>query len=176
MREVLAAGAIAGYPMQDVRVIVYDGKHHAVDSKEVAFVTAGRKAFLDAHREGAADRARADREHRDHCPEGNMGDITGDLSGKRGQISGTNRAAGDGDGERARAAVGAERLRDRLKSVTGGQGSYSHGALALRAGAAERAAAAAHRVQGVTGAAGRGLAASPRRKPGPSAGYRLSPV
>ena len=44
----LHGGAIAGYQLQDVRVIVYDGKYHPVDSKEVAFVAAGKKAFLDA--------------------------------------------------------------------------------------------------------------------------------
>lgn len=43
VRQVLAAGAVAGYPMQDLRVIVYDGKHHPVDSKEVAFIAAGKK-------------------------------------------------------------------------------------------------------------------------------------
>ena len=51
MREVLTSGAIAGYPVVDVRVTVYDGKHHSVDSKEIAFVTAGRKAFMEAMRE-----------------------------------------------------------------------------------------------------------------------------
>src|SRR4029434_10911813 len=48
VESVLASGPVAGFPMQDVRVTVYDGKHHPVDSKEVAFVAAGRKAFLDA--------------------------------------------------------------------------------------------------------------------------------
>src|SRR6185312_13618276 len=48
VRQVLTEGALAGFPLQDIRVTVYDGKHHAVDSKEVAFVSAGRKAFLDA--------------------------------------------------------------------------------------------------------------------------------
>src|SRR6185312_8445441 len=48
VREALAAGVIAGYAVEDVRVIVYDGKYHPVDSKEVAFVSAGKKAFLDA--------------------------------------------------------------------------------------------------------------------------------
>src|SRR5262249_2090582 len=48
VRQVLETGAIAGYPIQDVRVSVYDGKYHDVDSKEIAFVTAGRKAFIDA--------------------------------------------------------------------------------------------------------------------------------
>ena len=48
VREVLATGAVAGYPLADLRVVVHDGKTHPVDSKEVAFVAAGRKAFLDA--------------------------------------------------------------------------------------------------------------------------------
>src|SRR5437868_10059851 len=48
VEQVLTSGPVAGFPLQDVRVIVYDGKHHPVDSKEIAFVTAGRKAFLDA--------------------------------------------------------------------------------------------------------------------------------
>ena len=48
VRQVLTSGAVAGYPIHDVRVTVYDGKHHSVDSKEVAFVAAGKKAFVDA--------------------------------------------------------------------------------------------------------------------------------
>ena len=48
VRRVLTEGAVAGYPLEGVRVRVYDGKYHAVDSKEIAFVTAGRKAFIDA--------------------------------------------------------------------------------------------------------------------------------
>ena len=94
-RRCWTPGAIAGYPVQDVRVIVYDGKHHPVDCKEIAFVTAGRKAFLDAIREGAADRARADRA-RSRSPRRSttMGDITGDLSSRRGQVTGTGNLAG----------------------------------------------------------------------------------
>jgi elongation factor G len=48
VRMVLTDGAIAGFPLQDIRVTVYDGKYHSVDSKEVAFVSAGKKAFLEA--------------------------------------------------------------------------------------------------------------------------------
>src|SRR5262249_2588545 len=48
VRSVLESGFLAGYPLQDVRVTVYDGKSHPVDSKDVAFMSAGRKAFLDA--------------------------------------------------------------------------------------------------------------------------------
>ena len=48
VRQIMNEGAVAGFPLQDLRVVVYDGKFHSVDSKEVAFVSAGRKAFLDA--------------------------------------------------------------------------------------------------------------------------------
>ena len=54
VRQVLTEGAIAGFALQDLRVSVYDGKHHPVDSKEVAFVSAGRKAFIAAIKEALA--------------------------------------------------------------------------------------------------------------------------
>ncbi|HEY6239590.1 MAG TPA: elongation factor G, partial [Burkholderiales bacterium] len=53
VRMALDSGVIAGYPVHDIRVTVYDGKHHAVDSKEVAFVSAGRKAIIDAFSKAA---------------------------------------------------------------------------------------------------------------------------
>jgi elongation factor G len=53
VRQVLTEGAIAGFALQDLRVSVYDGKHHPVDSKEVAFVSAGRKAFIAAIKEAS---------------------------------------------------------------------------------------------------------------------------
>ncbi|MCV5951062.1 elongation factor G, partial [Escherichia coli] len=46
--QALEEGAISGNPIKDVEVTVYDGKYHSVDSKEIAFVIAGKKAFLDA--------------------------------------------------------------------------------------------------------------------------------
>ena len=60
VRGVLATGFLAGYPIQDLRVIVYDGKSHPVDSKEVAFISAGRKAFLDALAKAQADNGAVD--------------------------------------------------------------------------------------------------------------------
>ncbi|MHC4232520.1 MAG: hypothetical protein ACYSTW_07960, partial [Planctomycetota bacterium] len=48
VQDVMSAGYLAGFPMQDVKVSVYDGKYHAVDSKEVAFRAAGKGAFMDA--------------------------------------------------------------------------------------------------------------------------------
>ena len=75
--------------MQDVRVIVYDGKHHPVDSKEVAFVSAGRKAFLDAIAKARPIVLEPIVTSRSICPDTNMGDVTGDLSSRRGQVTGT---------------------------------------------------------------------------------------
>src|SRR2546427_651897 len=89
VEQVLTAGPIAGFPLQDVRVIVYDGKHHPVDSKEIAFVTAGRKAFLDAIEKARPIVLEPIVSLEVLCPESNMGDVAGDLSGRRGQVTGT---------------------------------------------------------------------------------------
>jgi elongation factor G len=126
IQQVLATGAVAGYPMQDLRVTVYDGKHHPVDSKEVAFVSAGRKAFLDALEKARPIVLEPIVNVEIICPEANMGDITGDLSGKRGQITGTN-SLSPGT-VTISGLVPLSELNgyaNRLKSVTGGQGSYS---------------------------------------------------
>ena len=126
VQQVLASGAVAGYPMQDLRVTVYDGKHHAVDSKEVAFVSAGRKAFLDALEKARPIVLEPIVNVEIICPEGNMGDITGDISGKRGQITGTNSLSPGV--VTVQGLVPLSELNgyaNRLKSVTGGQGSYS---------------------------------------------------
>ena len=93
MREVLATGAIAGYPVVDVRVIVYDGKHHSVDSKDIAFATAGRKAFMAAIREARPIVLEPIVHIEITAPDIAMGDITGDLSAKRGLVSGTANGA-----------------------------------------------------------------------------------
>jgi elongation factor G len=90
VRQVLESGAIAGYPLQDVRVTVHDGKYHTVDSKEVAFVAAGKKAFLDAIEKANPIVLEPVVDIHVTVPQDKMGDITGDLSSKRGRISGTS--------------------------------------------------------------------------------------
>ena len=80
VREVLKHGAVAGYPIQDVRVSVYDGKHHAVDSKEVAFVSAGKKAFLDAISKARPIILEPIVNLEVTAPDESMGDLTGKLS------------------------------------------------------------------------------------------------
>lgn len=126
IRQAMDAGSVAGYPMQDVRVVVYDGKHHPVDSKEVAFISAGRKAFLDA-----VSRARpivlepiVDLEV--SIPDPSVGDVTGGLASRRAQIMGTDSLRG---GETLiKARVPLAELADfptQLKAMTGGQGRYA---------------------------------------------------
>jgi len=126
VEQVLVTGAIAGFPMQDVRVIVHDGKHHPVDSKEIAFVSAGRKAFLDAVEKARPIVLEPIVNVEIVCPETNTGDIAGDLSSRRGQVTGTR---GLQPGLLAISGLAPlaelEGYSARLKSVTGGHGSWS---------------------------------------------------
>jgi len=86
VRQALSGGAVAACPMHDVRVIVHDGKHHPVDSNEVSFVTAAKKAFLDACSKANPIVLEPIVEIQVTAPDANMGDIAGDLSSRRGQI------------------------------------------------------------------------------------------
>jgi elongation factor G len=126
VREVLAHGAVAGFPVQDVEVTVYDGKTHPVDGKEIAFVVAGRKAFLDAIAKArplvlepivALELA---------VPEAAIGDASGELSARRGQVTGSGTARGGMVALSGRAPL-AELgdFQHRLKALTAGQGSYT---------------------------------------------------
>ncbi len=126
VRMALDNGAVAGFPLQDVRVVVYDGKHHPVDSKEVAFVAAGKKAFLDAVSKARPLVLEPVVNLDVTVPEATMGDITGGLASKRARINGTDAARG---GEIiVKAQVPLAELGDyanELKAATGGQGRYT---------------------------------------------------
>ena len=126
IREVLASGAIAGYPVVDVKVTVYDGKHHSVDSKEIAFVTAGRKAFLAAMREARPIVLEPIVNVEITAPGESMGDITGDLSSKRGQVSGSANGAMGAMIIQATAPLSElSGYQSRLNAMTAGQGRYT---------------------------------------------------
>jgi len=126
VRQVLDGGAVAGYALQDIEVSVYDGKHHPVDSKEIAFVSAGKKAFLDA-----LSRARVIvLEPMVHlsisAPDDCVGAITGGLSPKRARIAGTD-VLGNSQ-TLIKAVAPLAELKDyqtEVKAVTAGRGSYS---------------------------------------------------
>jgi elongation factor G len=125
VRQALADGVIAGFPVEDLRVTVFDGKTHSVDGKEVAFFTAGRKAAMEAIRNAQPIVLEPVVEIEILSPENAIGDLTGDLAGKRGHITGTGQRGG------MTAITGQVPLAEltdyqsRLKSLTGGQGSYS---------------------------------------------------
>ena len=94
VREALAAGAIAGYPVEDIRVTVHDGKSHSVDSKDIAFATAARKATWVAIMEARPIVLEPIVDVEITAPAAAMGDITGDLASRRGQVSGTDALLG----------------------------------------------------------------------------------
>lgn len=126
VRQVLDEGAIAGYPLQDIEVTVYDGKHHPVDSKEIAFVLAGRKAFLDAIDNAGPQLLEPVVELEVAVPDLVMGDVTGTLAAKRARIQGTDSLRGGMTS--IQAAVPLSVLTDfptELKSLTGGEGRYT---------------------------------------------------
>ena len=126
VRMVLESGFIAGYPMQDLRVTVYDGKSHPVDSKEVAFVSAGRKAFLDALAKARPMVLEPIVNIEITSPETHIGDLTGDLSARRAQVRGTGSPRPGVSSISAQAPLSElESFPARLKSLTAGHGSYT---------------------------------------------------
>jgi len=126
VRQGLEGGVVAGYAVDDLKVTVFDGKTHAVDGKEVAFTIAGRKAVIEAIRGAKPIVLEPIVNIEIVLPETSIGDLTGDLSSRRGQITGT-----DGRGHGMAAITGEVPLAElndyqsRLKSLTGGQGSYT---------------------------------------------------
>jgi elongation factor G len=126
VRQVLTEGALAGFPIQDVRVIVYDGKHHSVDSKEVAFVSAGRKAFIDALQKATPIVLEPIMLLSITAPATSIGDITGDLATKRARINGNSSLPGQRATLLALVPLAeVSEYQSRLKALTGGQGAYT---------------------------------------------------
>ncbi len=126
VRDLLDQGVVAGYPLQDVRVCVTDGKHHPVDSKEVAFRAAGKYAFKEAVLKARPVLLEPIVNMEVIAPEDKMGTITGDLSGKRGRIQGTDVLPGGMAQIKATAPLAeVMQYQSQLKSVTGGQGSFA---------------------------------------------------
>ena len=126
IHDLIDQGVIAGYPLQDVKVAITDGKHHPVDSKEVAFRTAGKMAFKDAVLKAKPVLLEPIVNMEVTVPEDKMGAITGDLSGKRGRIQGTDILPGGMAQVKAQAPLSeVMQYQSQLKSVTGGQGSFA---------------------------------------------------
>jgi elongation factor G len=121
----LQTGVVAGFPLSNVRVIVYDGKEHPVDSKPVAFEIAGREAFKLAVKDAGPVLFEPIMNVRIVVPDANMGDVMGDLNSRRGRVQGT-------ESERGRTVVVAQvplaemlRYTTQLRSITGGRGVFT---------------------------------------------------
>ena len=126
VKDVMAAGVVAGFPLQDIKCSIYDGKHHPVDSKEVAFRAAGKGAFIDAVQKARPVLLEPIVNIEITAPAENMGDITGDMASRRGRVSGQDMLAGNMVLIKAQVPLAeVKQYNSQLKSVTGGQGSYS---------------------------------------------------
>ena len=126
VRQAMTSGTVAGFPIEDVRVTVYDGKTHAVDSKEIAFVAAGKKAFQQAMAQANPIVLEPIVEVDVTIPSDSMGNVTGDLSSRRGRILGNTTLGTDRivvHGEAPLAEL--QDYQSQLKSMTGGAGVYS---------------------------------------------------
>ncbi len=125
VKSVLENGVIAGYPVSGVKVIVYDGKEHSVDSKPIAFEVAGREAFKKAVEAAAPVLLEPIVHLQVIVPEGNMGDVLGDLNTRRARVQGMNTDTGKSiiDAEVPLAEV--QRYVTDLRSITGGRGVFS---------------------------------------------------
>jgi elongation factor G len=126
INDIMQRGVVAGFPMQDIKVSVYDGKHHPVDSKEVAFRAAGKGAFADAVQKAKAVLLEPIVDMEVTVPAENMGDIAGDLASKRGRVMGQDMLPGNYIAVKAQVPLSeVTQYNSQLKSVTGGRGSYS---------------------------------------------------
>jgi elongation factor G len=125
IKATMEHGAFAGYPMSNVRVIVYDGKEHPVDSKPIAFETAGREAFKLAVEQAGPVLFEPIMNVRITVPDAHMGDVMSDLNTRRGRVQGT-------ESERGNTVVVAHipmaemlRYTTQIRSMTGGRGHFT---------------------------------------------------
>jgi len=124
IRQKMAEGVVAGYPVVDVRVRVYDGKYHDVDSKEIAFIIAGRNAFAEAIQRAKPVLLEPIVNVEIEIPSRFMGDITSDLNTRRARITGMDSA---GESQIIRATVPLAEMQTystQLRSITAGEGSF----------------------------------------------------
>ena len=125
IRQILDQGVIAGFPIVDIKAIVFDGKHHPVDSKDIAFQTAGREVFKIAMQEARPVLLEPIYSMRVTVPDEFMGDVMGDLNNRRGRVQGM-------ENRNSRAIINAEiplaeilRYGTDLRSMTQGRGIYT---------------------------------------------------
>jgi elongation factor G len=125
IKATMERGAFAGYPMSNVKVIVYDGKEHEVDSKPVAFEIAGREAFKLAVQDAGPVLFEPIMSVRVTVPDANMGDVMSDLNTRRGRVQGTESEHGNTIIIAHVPMAEMTRYTTQLRSITGGRGYFT---------------------------------------------------
>jgi elongation factor G len=125
IQDKMGEGILAGYPVVDIKVELYDGKEHPVDSKDIAFQIAGREAIKEAVMKASPVLLEPIVKMEVVVPSKYMGDVTGDISGRRGRVIGMD-SLGDLQVVKAEVPLAeVQQYSSFLKSVTGGEGAYS---------------------------------------------------
>ncbi|MHC1772251.1 MAG: elongation factor G [Flexilinea sp.] len=124
IRSVMKEGILAGFPIHGVYVSVFDGKEHPVDSKPIAFETAGREAFKLAFADAGPVLEEPIYTVKITVPEENMGDIMGDLNTRRARILGMDTEKGESTVTATVPLAEMQRYTTQLRSMTGGRGVF----------------------------------------------------
>ncbi len=125
IRQVMAQGVVAGFPVVGIKAVVYDGKEHPVDSKDIAFQTAGREVFKLAVQDASPVLLEPVYQMEVTVPEEYMGDIMGDVNTRRGRVQGMEQK---GNRSVIRALIPFAEILNystELRSMTQGRGFYS---------------------------------------------------
>jgi elongation factor G len=125
LQAVMKEGVLAGYPISGVKVSVYDGKEHPVDSKPIAFEIAGREAFKNAFMEANPVLYEPIMNVKVIVPESNMGDVLGDMNTRRARVQGMDTEKGHSTITVQVPLVEMLRYTTQLRSFTGGRGYFS---------------------------------------------------
>lgn len=125
IRAVMKEGVLAGYPVSGVRVGVFDGKEHPVDSKPIAFEIAGREAFKIAFKEANPILLEPIMNVKIVVPEAHMGDVLGDLNTRRARVQGMETEKGKSIVSAQVPLAEMQRYTTQLRSITGGRGLFT---------------------------------------------------
>jgi elongation factor G len=125
IRQVMGDGPLAGYPVVDVMAVVFDGKEHPVDSKDIAFQIAGREVFKLAFKDGKPVLLEPIMDMTITVPEEFMGDVMGDLTTRRGRVQGTDQDRGNAVVHAEAPLADIQRYATDLRSFTQGRGIYT---------------------------------------------------
>jgi elongation factor G len=125
VRETMSEGVLAGYPVKDVRVRLYDGAFHSVDSSEIAFKLAGAHAMKEALRQADPVLLEPIMLVTLSVPEDYVGDVIGDLNSRRGRPQGMEPAGGMTEIKAEVPMAEMLSYAPDLRSITGGQGDYT---------------------------------------------------